>query len=250
MAVRTKTELVQQINSLLADNSAGEISAADIRSVLVDVADSLAFSAPVTAQLDALPPWATIILTPPGIVAGADFPASLYIAFIDKLTSKTVSQARLVVAGTQGTLHASTPLTNIEANARHGGVLRFNFDSTARGNIKNNAITSAVESITAQLTLTFSDGTTYLHDGVFLVNNPALAIVDATARAAAAAAGPVIIVSNIASFDATQDRFEDSSGNEVVVPDGSIVTLTQAVYDAAVTDAEFTPNANAIFLTR
>lgn len=71
--------------------------------------------------------------------------------------------------------------------------------------------------------------------------------VDARARAVA---GPVIIVSNIASYDATQNRFEDSGGNEVTVPNGAIVTLTQAVYDAAVTDAGFTPNANAIFLTR
>ena len=71
--------------------------------------------------------------------------------------------------------------------------------------------------------------------------------VDARVRAVA---GPVIIVSNIASFDATQNRFEDSSGNAVTVPNGAIVTLPQAVYDAAVADAEFTPNANAIFLTR
>ena len=67
---------------------------------------------------------------------------------------------------------------------------------------------------------------------------------------AAAVAGPVIIISNIASYDAAQNRFEDSSGNEVTVPNGSIVTLTQAIYDAAVADAGFTPNANAIFLTR
>ena len=67
---------------------------------------------------------------------------------------------------------------------------------------------------------------------------------------AAAVAGPVLIISNIASFDTTQNRFEDSSGNEVVVPNGAIVTLTQAVYDAAVADTDFTPNANAIFLTR
>ena len=60
----------------------------------------------------------------------------------------------------------------------------------------------------------------------------------------------MLIVSNIASFDATQDRFEDSSGNAVATPNGSIVTLTQAIYDAAVADAQFTPNANAIFLTR
>ena len=71
----------------------------------------------------------------------------------------------------------------------------------------------------------------------------------ANARAAAVA-GPVTIISNIASYDATQNRFEDSGGNEVVVPNGAIVTLTQAVYDAAVADAGFTPNANAIFLTR
>ena len=70
------------------------------------------------------------------------------------------------------------------------------------------------------------------------------------ATAAATTPSPVIIVSNIASFDAVQNRFEDSSGDEVVVPDGSIVTLTQAVYDAAVADAQFTPNAKAIFLTR
>ena len=61
---------------------------------------------------------------------------------------------------------------------------------------------------------------------------------------------PVILISNIASYDAAQNRFEDSSGDEVVVPDGAIATLTQAVYDAAVADAQFTPNKNAIFLTR
>ena len=61
---------------------------------------------------------------------------------------------------------------------------------------------------------------------------------------------PVILIANIASYDAAQNRFEDSSGDEVVVPDGSIVSLTQAVYDAAVADSGFTPNKNAIFLTR
>ena len=67
---------------------------------------------------------------------------------------------------------------------------------------------------------------------------------------AAAVAGPSLIITNIASYDATQNRFEDSSGNEVAVPNGAIVTLTQAIYDAAVADSGFTPNANAIFLTR
>ena len=73
------------------------------------------------------------------------------------------------------------------------------------------------------------------------------AAVDARVKAVA---GPVIIISDIASYDATANRFEDSDGDEVVVPDGAIVTLTQAVYDAAVADSGFSPNANAIFLTR
>ena len=67
---------------------------------------------------------------------------------------------------------------------------------------------------------------------------------------AAAVASPVTIISNIASYDAAQNRFEDSGGNEVTVPNGVIVTLTEAVYDAAVADAGFTPNPNAVFLAR
>lgn len=61
---------------------------------------------------------------------------------------------------------------------------------------------------------------------------------------------PVIIVSNIASYDAAANQFEDAAGNGVAIPDGAIVTLPQAVYDAAVADADVTPNPDAIFLTR
>ena len=42
MAVRTKAELKAQIAGLLADNTNMEISAADMRSVLEDIADSVA----------------------------------------------------------------------------------------------------------------------------------------------------------------------------------------------------------------
>lgn len=58
-----------------------------------------------------------------------------------------------------------------------------------------------------------------------------------------------LIISTITSYDAAQNRFEDSSGNEVTVPNGAIVVLPQAAYDAAVSDADFTPNAAALFLT-
>ena len=44
MAVRTKAELENQINTLLADNTTGAISEGDVRSVFQDVADSLAFA--------------------------------------------------------------------------------------------------------------------------------------------------------------------------------------------------------------
>ena len=56
------------------------------------------------------------------------------------------------------------------------------------------------------------------------------------------------VIRNIASYDATQNRFEDSGGNAVTVPDGAIVALAESVYDAAVTDADFTPNPSALFV--
>ena len=59
-----------------------------------------------------------------------------------------------------------------------------------------------------------------------------------------------IIITNIASYDAAQNRFEDSGGNAVSIPNNAEVYLTQAVYNAAVADADFTPNANATFYSR
>lgn len=158
MAVLTKAELLQQINTLLADNSSGDISAADIRSVLVDIRDSMALQSDVDG----------------------------------------ISLRDLYGTG-------ATPVA---------GDRFFFSDENQPG------------------------------DPIRYVQYRELA------AAIAALASPVLIVSNIASYDAAQNRFEDSGGNEVVIPDGSIVTLTQAIYDAAVADAGFTLNANAIFLTR
>ena len=45
MAVRTKAEIASQISSLLANNTSGNISAADLRSVLTDIIDSVSFPA-------------------------------------------------------------------------------------------------------------------------------------------------------------------------------------------------------------
>ena len=56
------------------------------------------------------------------------------------------------------------------------------------------------------------------------------------------------IITNIASYDAAQNRFEDSSGNAVTPTPGAIVITTQAIYDAAVADSFAFP-ATVIFLT-
>ena len=43
MTKRTKTELTSQVSDLLPDNTVGEISPSDVRSVFTDVSDSLLF---------------------------------------------------------------------------------------------------------------------------------------------------------------------------------------------------------------
>lgn len=148
MAVRTKVELAAQIAALLADNTEGDISAADVRSVLTDVLDSMAF------------------------LAGEN----------ERATNEAAALA-------------------------------------------------AVRGI--------ADAATTPGEATEIAN-----------KRAAEVAGPVIILNTITSYDSTQNRFEDSAGNAVAVPNGVIVTLAKSVYDAAVSDAGFTPNANAVFLTR
>ena len=59
--------------------------------------------------------------------------------------------------------------------------------------------------------------------------------------------GPLI--TNIAAYDAAQDRFEDSTGGQVTLHPGSIVLTTQVIYDAAVADSFAFP-AEVVFLTR
>ena len=75
--------------------------------------------------------------------------------------------------------------------------------------------------------------------------------VDARIEALAPGIRSVVrVIATVVSYDAAQNRFEDFSGNEVPIPDGAIVTLPRTAYDAAVADADFTPNPKAIFLTR
>lgn len=205
--------------------------------------------------------WDTITIVPGGI-SDQTFPTSFDIVFSNITKAVSPKDVTVIIAGQTATLSSDTPVSGLNAaGARGSGMLRFTYQQSVADTIGNN-IPSSAESITVQVNVTYDDDSSETFDIPFLVNNPEHSgAVDATARAAAQAnaaaitalrqePGPVLIVSNIASFDAAQNRFEDSSGDEVVVPDGSIVTLAQAVYDAAVADAQFTPNAAAIFLTR
>ena len=196
-------------------------------------------------------------LNPAGI-SGKDFPEFIGLTLSTKLTDKTITRLRVsmsgqVVANVQ--LPADlTPFNNAVVEIC-GGIVNLTLNAAARQNLKSN-LASATQFIEMSVDYTFSDGTganDRLHFGTNnnafdLARNPDFS--SEVRTLAAGTASPVIIISNIASFDATQNRFEDSSGNEVAVPNGAIVTLTQAIYDAAVSDAEFTPNPNAIFLTR
>ena len=85
---------------------------------------------------------------------------------------------------------------------------------------------------------------------VLVIEDPATEITRIANARAAATPGPALIVRNITSWNAAQNRFEDVNGNAVAIPDGSQVFLTQAVYDAAEADAQYVRNNNAVFHTR
>ena len=54
MATRTYAALINQMNTLLDDNNMGRLSAADLRSVLRDIIDSLAFKANLVGNINTL----------------------------------------------------------------------------------------------------------------------------------------------------------------------------------------------------
>ena len=247
-------------------------------------------------------PFSTVELFPGGVV-DTTIPTSIWVKFADKQRDKTITGIRMRMRGVTWTLNSATPVSNIEAGANAGGVLQFDTTRTNADSIGDNAPADD-ESVSAEFTFTYSDGTTERHNEPFLIRNPSFmapaaptsglneaqvtALIQGPARAgnntrwpkdklptdtaydadipdvsgfqnaaqvkviadrsAADTAGPVIILSTITSYDATQNRFEDSAGNEVVVPDGIIVALAETVYDEAVADSGFTPNANAIYI--
>jgi len=161
-----------------------------------------------------------------------------------------------------GTTHLGMVISGVNAVARieviNTGTYTFNFASASVGNV------SRVPQSTAPVRITFYDALNggsalgHIDDAVRLVSSPlvlnqdevdaraALRYTDAEkAKVAAVTANPFI--TNIASYDAAQDRFEDATNAAVALPAGAIVLTTQAIYDAAVADSFAFP-ANVIFL--
>lgn len=240
----------------------GGIAAAEAKSV----ADG------VKAITDRLSVFEHISFYPRGI-PGNEFPEFIALELSRKIVNKTIARIQVDIAGqnignlvrdASPTPPATDPAApfNAAAPEASGGIMNLALTPQARTNLsdRSDVASGSPQWLSGSVRTTFTDGTIGIDIIHFGTNNNAFdearnpgfnSSVTTIANARAAVTpGPVIIVSNITSFDATQNRFEDSSGDEVVVPNGAIVTLTQAVYDAAVTASSFTPNAAAIFLTR
>ena len=223
----------------------------------------------------------------PGGIPGTDFPEFIALKCARKIVNKTVQSIAVSLGGQNvgnivRNVNPVPPATdpavpfNNGVSELSGGIVNCVLNVQARQNLKNSVgvANGSPQFIGANVTVTFTDGTVMSDLLHFGTNNNAYrgGDVDQTARDAAAAAQATAddattpgeaseiangrvsalraIITNIASFDAAQNRFEDGDGDEVAIPDGADVYLTQAVYDAAVADAEFTPNANATFYTR
>ena len=161
----------------------------------------------------------------------------------------SVAGQTAVVVGYDNTVFSQDTLAELSATAlRNIWAVRHNIPDGMGGmrSVQTYEVGSYIPVTIELLTGRGGDVVFFRNEDVQVVTDP-VALADARA---AITPGPVLIINNITRFDAAQDRFEDSDGDEVIIPNGAIVSLTQAVYDAAVADTEFTPNANAIYITR
>ena len=209
----------------------------------------------------------------PGGISGAEPPDFIALTLSTKRTPKIISQIRVnlggvVVADLNRIARPVSPVVDPLAEFNQGpntyelsgGVINCTFASASDKRTFSNAVAGTVQRrpqfIHVEIQYTFTDGTNKTDRAHFGVNNNAFDLArnpefsSDVQTLVGSTPGPSLIVSNISSYDAAQNRFEDSSGNEVVVPNNSIVTLADAVYKAAVADADFTPNPRAIFITR
>lgn len=118
-------------------------------------------------QLESALPFQTMQLSPASI-RGNTMVSSVSLLLHNQLTKKTISSVALRIAGLPGTLDTATPLTAV---LQGNGILRYTFTEAQVGTI-GNSITSDVEKLTADVTITYSDSTTSVTRLAFGVQDP------------------------------------------------------------------------------
>tara|TARA_Y100000310_G_C20637064_1_gene791752 strand:- start:1000 stop:1614 length:615 start_codon:yes stop_codon:yes gene_type:complete len=158
MTKRTKTELATQVTTLLPDNTAAEISPADIRSIFTDTSDSLVFwdsTAPTVAGV-----YATATVTFTGVPTSNET-----IIIIDSASTSKTYTAKPTESLTDGhfynggtAVQAVDSLQScIEDAAGHNGTITVAQDGTgliltltqaSTGTAGNTAITETLTNVT------------------------------------------------------------------------------------------------------
>ena len=197
------------------------------------------------AVVDRLPIFVRVSVNPQGI-PDANPPAFITLTLDGKLTDRTITQIQCSIEGqnfanivrnTSPTPPATDPAAPFNLAFNAGGVVNGSFTSTQRDNLATQAglvSSRAAQALQGQIRYSFTEGPDQIDYFEFGVQNTAFR---------------PLVVDNIVRFDATANRFEDSENNRVYIPEGADVYLTQAIYDAAVADAQFTPNPKATFIT-
>ena len=125
-----------------------------------------------------LPAFLSITHVPSGISAGnsaSDWPDYLDLVFTEKITTRTITGATLVLDGSALPLNAGTPISGIDSPTEHTGLLRFDISGATKINLA--ATTTRHGRLYAQgrLTISFSEGADYLHDFAWPIRNPIFA---------------------------------------------------------------------------
>lgn len=128
-----------------------------------------------TAVSNALPPFFGIDLLPAGIEGGAladDYPDHIDVVFTERQTSKTITGVTLHMAGQRLALNAATPVSGINDPFELHGILRFDVAGATKRNLARVVTDDAtMRFLLGLVTITFSDGSTHLHNVAWAIRN-------------------------------------------------------------------------------
>ena len=116
---------------------------------------------------EALPPFFGITPVPAGMAGGTsatDYPDYIDIVFTEKITNKTITGVSVLLSGSALILSSSTPLSNINDANELQGALRFEINGAAKIGLSSTVSRNSLLYLSGQVTITFSDSTTRIHD--------------------------------------------------------------------------------------